>query len=517
MGLSITNFVVIVLLFTFLSLYTLDFNLVISLCSLDYLVNLYTSFTIDLLSTSCLGMLMSCFIIAGIFYWHYFSWHSDYLIVNIQVFVLSMAFLIFTSSSINSFIGWEVLGVSSFFLILYYGIYCSSRAAMITIISSRLGDVGFFIFISCCLSDTIPSISILCSIFIMFLLISKSAVFPLTSWLLEAMRAPTPVSSLVHSSTLVAAGIVLICRYESLLVGGYYSYLFYSLCIFTVIISATCAFFYSDTKKIIALSTCNNISWCYIYLYNSMWELCIIQLVCHGIFKCILFCLIGDFLVNSNNSQNKSMHYYFGSEAYSIIVTIVCLFISGAPFLGVYFSKHLFIAYLSESTSLVPCLLITLGLSLSFLYTFRLLNVLNSDNNSNTGGFNNVYIVSIIILPYYVFINSLISNSILEDSLPGFILNILVNSLILLMSLGGYLLSLNINDKWFTGLYGQDFMIMDSIQVLSFLSSFTYCLSIFRWESYCVSLFSEYRLRFNTSIGFLLVVSLMFYILLILL
>nr|YP_009572236.1 NADH dehydrogenase subunit 5 [Gyrodactylus gurleyi]AMZ79749.1 NADH dehydrogenase subunit 5 [Gyrodactylus gurleyi] len=516
MVLVLVQFTVVTLLILFISVCSLDISVSWVISSLDYLSSITSIFALDLLSVSCLSMLLICFIIAGVFYWHYFSWHSDYLIINIQVFVFSMVFLILTGSSINSFVGWEILGISSFFLILYYGIYCSSRAAMVTLISSRLGDVGFFIFIACCLSGCFINLSVLCSLFIMFLLISKSAVFPLTSWLLEAMRAPTPVSSLVHSSTLVAAGVVLICRYEELLINGPYSYIFYVLCVLTTLLSATCAFFYSDTKKIIALSTCNNISWCYIYLYSSMWELCIIQLVCHGVFKCILFCLIGDFLVNSNNSQNKSMHYYFGSNAYSFIVTVVCLFISGAPFLGVYFSKHLFVSYLSNSNSLFGCLVVMLALSLSFLYTLRLLNILNLELNSSTNGFNNVFLLSVIILPYYIFLNSLISNSILEDNLPSMFTNIVINSLIILMSGVGYFWCFSIKDSWMSGLYGQDYLILDSIYILGLTTSLSYNLSIFRWENYIISYLSACRLSSNVSISFLLIISLMFYMLILL-
>uniref|UniRef100_A0AAU7AN48 NADH:ubiquinone reductase (H(+)-translocating) n=1 Tax=Gyrodactylus pseudorasborae TaxID=3032919 RepID=A0AAU7AN48_9PLAT len=495
-----------------LSLCYLDFSIILGSNTLSYLTSIYYSIAIDYISLSCLTMLVTCFIIAGLFYWHYFSWHSDYLIVNIQLFVLSMVYLILSSSVVNSFIGWELLGISSFFLILYYSIYYSARAASVTVLSSRLGDVGFFIFLSCVINDIFSSISLTCCIFILFLIISKSAVFPLTSWLLEAMRAPTPVSSLVHSSTLVAAGVVLICRYEFYLINGSYSYILLILCIFTTLLSASAAFFYSDTKKIIALSTCNNISWCYIYLYMGMIELCLLQLVCHGIFKCILFCLIGDFLVNSNNSQNKSMHYYFSSVSYSIMVTVTCLFISGSPFLGVYFSKHLFLSYLSEVDNVLILLFILLGLSLSFLYTFRLLNVINSDLNTSSNGFNNLFYSCISILPVIMFINSLLTNSLLEDSLPSYFVSILINFLIIIMSFIGYMFCYNSLSRWNSSLYGQDFFILDSSIVFSFVSNIIYNSSIFRWESEVIKNFLSFRTNYSLGLSFILVLSFMFYL-----
>nr|YP_009309702.1 NADH dehydrogenase subunit 5 [Gyrodactylus parvae]AKP19689.1 NADH dehydrogenase subunit 5 [Gyrodactylus parvae] len=495
-----------------LSIAYMDFNIIVGSNTLSYLISIYYNFTVDYISISCLTMLITCFMIAGLFYWHYFSWHSDYLIINIQLFVLSMVYLILSSSVVNSFIGWELLGISSFFLILYYSIYYSARAASVTVLSSRLGDVGFFIFLSCVINDIFDSISLSCCIFILFLLISKSAVFPLTSWLLEAMRAPTPVSSLVHSSTLVAAGVVLICRYEVFLINGPYSYIFFILCICTTLLSASAAFFYSDTKKVIALSTCNNISWCYIYLYNGMAELCLLQLVCHGIFKCILFCLIGDFLVNSNNSQNKSMHYYFHSFSYNIIITVICLFISGFPFLGVYFSKHLFLSYLSDINNILVLTFILLGLSFSFLYTFRLLNVLNIDLNTNSNGFNNLFYVCIVMLPVLVLINSLLTNSLLEDNLPSHLVSILINVLIVITSLIGYIYYYNSLSRWNSSLYGQDFLIFDTSAIFMFIINIIYNSSIFRWESELIKNILFVRTNYNLGLSFILVLSLMFYL-----
>nr|YP_009305444.1 NADH dehydrogenase subunit 5 [Gyrodactylus brachymystacis]AMO02269.1 NADH dehydrogenase subunit 5 [Gyrodactylus brachymystacis] len=495
-----------------LSLSNLDLDIITSSNTLGYLTSVCYCITVDYISLMCLSMLCFCFITAGVFYWHYFAWHSDYLIVNIQGFVLSMVYLILSSSVVSSFIGWELLGISSFFLILYYSVYYSSRAASVTVLSSRLGDVGFFLFISCVLNDCFSSISVACCIFICFLLISKSAVFPLTSWLLEAMRAPTPVSSLVHSSTLVAAGVVLICRYEHLLINGVYSYVFLIACLCTIIMSATAAFFYCDSKKVIALSTCNNISWCYVYLYNGMMELCLVQLVCHGVFKCVLFCLIGDLLVNSNNSQNKSMHFFFNSPSYSIVINMVCLFISGAPFLGVYFSKHLFIGYMSELESLGLLSLTLVSLSLSFLYTFRLLNVINTELNSSSSGFNNIFYMCINIAPVLLLTNSLVSNSLLEDNLPSLSVSILVNLFIIVMSGIGYAICYSNTSRWNSGLYGQDFLVFDAIIIHSVIENIGYVTSIFRWEASIASYLSGQRSSYKLGLNFLLVVSFLFYL-----
>lgn len=89
---------------------------------------------------------------------------------------------------------------------------------------------------------------------------SKSAGYPFIRWLLEAMRAPTPVSSLVHSSTLVAAGVWFVMRYDYLLHFGRSVVIFSIMLLLTVFITGVRRFFFFDLKKIVALSTCNNIS-----------------------------------------------------------------------------------------------------------------------------------------------------------------------------------------------------------------------------------------------------------------
>lgn len=78
------------------------------------------------------------------------------------------------------------------------------------------------------------------------------------------MRAPTPVSSLVHSSTLVAAGVWFLLRYDFLADSFFLSFLFF-ICCLTIFISGLSAVFFKDLKKIVALSTCNNVSWCLLF------------------------------------------------------------------------------------------------------------------------------------------------------------------------------------------------------------------------------------------------------------
>lgn len=132
------------------------------------------------------------------------------------------------------------------------------RAALITLFASRFGDVALFVVIAY-LRWWYDLSGLLLGLLLMMIVLTKRACYPFVSWLLEAMRAPTPVSSLVHSSTLVAAGVWYLLRYSSMFGPGVLSVIF-SLSILTVIVRGIRALFFKDLKKLVALSTCNKVS-----------------------------------------------------------------------------------------------------------------------------------------------------------------------------------------------------------------------------------------------------------------
>ena len=152
-------------------------------------------------------MLSICFLYALSYTTHYFE--GSRLSIDLKsiicLFVLVMARLVCTGDFLLTLIFWEYLGVVSFFLILFYDRYLSLRSSIVTLVSSRFGDVRLFILICLC-GYTLEGGNAVLIVFLLVVL-TKRAGFPFISWLLEAMRAPTPVSSLVHSSTLVAAGV----------------------------------------------------------------------------------------------------------------------------------------------------------------------------------------------------------------------------------------------------------------------------------------------------------------------
>jgi NADH-ubiquinone oxidoreductase chain 5 len=138
-----------------------------------------------------------------------------------------MLCLVFSPNLFSLMIGWDGLGLVSFLLVIYYRNFSSLRSGLLTVFTNRLGDLSiivsfilFFLRSSMSVTSFYFNSSIYLGIFILLAASTKSAQLPFSSWLPAAMAAPTPVSSLVHSSTLVTAGVYLLIRF-------YYSLSFY--------------------------------------------------------------------------------------------------------------------------------------------------------------------------------------------------------------------------------------------------------------------------------------------------
>lgn len=313
-------------------------------------------------------MLVFCGSLCLIYCYHYMGCIKS-LFYEMFIFIMVMLFLVKRYKLITTLILWEYLGLVRFILILFYCNRVSLQASVITMVVSRLGDVSLFLLFAICFINSNFS-GLLLRIMLFFIVGRKSAFYPFISWLLEAMRAPTPVRALVHSSTLVAAGVWF---------GAYY----YSLFIFrdptmilicslvTIIITGVCSLIFRDLKKLVALSTCKKISWCLIFMIFGGFWISLMQLLRHGVCKCLLFMLIGDLMGFSGGSQD-----YKGVRLKKNFWKIIGLFIiimglSGFYFFGVFFSKHLFISYLSR-TKYAWYILVLICFSLTMAYSMRM-------------------------------------------------------------------------------------------------------------------------------------------------
>nr|YP_006460141.1 NADH dehydrogenase subunit 5 [Papilio bianor]AEI26109.1 NADH dehydrogenase subunit 5 [Papilio bianor] len=309
-------------------------------------------------------------------------------IILVLLFVFSMILLIISPNMISIFLGWDGLGLVSYCLVIYYQNIKSYNAGMLTALSNRIGDVMILMVISWMMNygswNYIFFLNFMNNDYMMqiigFMLIiaamTKSAQIPFSSWLPAAMAAPTPVSALVHSSTLVTAGVYLLIRFNMMLVDMFFFKFLLLLSGLTMFMAGISANYEFDLKKIIALSTLSQLGLMMSILSMGMPDLAFFHLLTHAMFKALLFMCAGVVIHMMNDIQDIR---YMGGISFYIPLTSLCLNISnlalcGLPFLAGFYSKDLILEMVSMSNlNLMIFFLYYFSTGLTMFYTIRLL------------------------------------------------------------------------------------------------------------------------------------------------
>lgn len=220
-----------------------------------------------------------------------------------KIFIISIFLLVFSFNLWTIILGWEGLGIRSFFLIFYYNNFERWKRAIKTFINNKIGDC--LILISIIYSTiNLNSFKIVTLIFLISI-ITKSAQYPFISWLPIAIAAPTPISAIVHSSTLVTAGLFIIFR----LINNFFTKtnlnLIVNLCLLSIFIRGIKAIREKDIKKIIALSTLSQIGLIFFFLINNIKIIAFIYICNHALFKSLIFINIGLIIINNFSNQLK--------------------------------------------------------------------------------------------------------------------------------------------------------------------------------------------------------------------
>nr|UPX88727.1 NADH dehydrogenase subunit 5 [Andrena flavipes] len=311
----------------------------------------------------------------------------DRLKYLIFLFVLSMCLMILSPNVLSILLGWDGLGLISYCLVVYYQSNVAYNSGMLTILCNRLGDIGLLMLI--CFGSFIGSWNLMLYsfnlymvLFIFMAMFTKSAQMPFSSWLPAAMTAPTPVSSLVHSSTLVTAGVYLMIRYNDVLFFFDLSGLIF-VSIFTMMMSGLIANFEYDLKKIIALSTLSQLGFMMSIMFFGLSDLAFFHLIIHAMFKSLMFLCVGGFIHSMNDNQDirsyGGMFYIYPLKSVVMIISLFCL--CGFPFLSGFYSKDLIFEYfLVSSMNLVLMLMFYLSMIFTVSYSVRLVMWLFSDS-----------------------------------------------------------------------------------------------------------------------------------------
>jgi len=240
---------------------------------------------------------------------------------------------------------------------------------LVTGLTNRLGDCFFFLALSYCIFSGglgIPVLILLC-----LAGMTKSALVPFSSWLPLAMCAPTPISSLVHSSTLVTAGIWLLLRALPLplpILGH--------IGLITLCFGGLAALSCTDLKKIIAFSTLSHLGLMAAALGNSLKSLCFFHLICHGFTKALVFICVGSIIHSSYGTQELRClsNLCYGHPLLLTLLSIGLCSLSGLFFMTGFYSKHFFLEmYINTLASLFSGLGLIFGLVFSVAYSSRLL------------------------------------------------------------------------------------------------------------------------------------------------
>nr|YP_003457265.1 NADH dehydrogenase subunit 5 [Holothuria forskali]CBH40174.1 NADH dehydrogenase subunit 5 [Holothuria forskali] len=317
------------------------------------------------------------------------------------IFLLNMLLLTSANSLFLFFIGWEGVGFLSFLLIgWWFSRQDANTSALQAIIYNRIGDIGIIFLISIALysnnswnlnsflsSSIEPESLNIILLASLLAAIGKSAQFGLHPWLPAAMEGPTPVSALLHSSTMVVAGVFLLIRVTSLVDP---TKLFLNTCIIigslTAIFAATSAFLQHDIKKIIAYSTTSQLGLMVVAIGLNQPLIALFHITTHAFFKAMLFLCSGSLIHSYNNEQDLRK---MSNTINTAPITSACLFLGsialmGIPFLSGFYSKDLIL----ESIAISPSNLISYSLAiiatlLTAGYSFRIISFcfLNSPNN----------------------------------------------------------------------------------------------------------------------------------------
>nr|WMQ52855.1 NADH dehydrogenase subunit 5 [Cechenena minor] len=309
-------------------------------------------------------------------------------IILILLFVFSMILLIISPNIISILLGWDGLGLVSYCLVIYYQNLKSYNAGMLTVLSNRIGDVLILMVISWMLNygswnyifylnfmgnDLIMEVV---SLMIIIASMTKSAQIPFSSWLPAAMAAPTPVSALVHSSTLVTAGVYLLIRFNMLILNTFFIKILLLLGMMTMFMAGISANYEFDLKKIIALSTLSQLGLMMSILSMGFPDLAFFHLLTHAMFKALLFMCAGVIIHMMNNIQDIR---YMGGISLYLPLTSLCLNISnmalcGIPFLAGFYSKDLILEMVSFSNlNMFVFFFYYVSTGLTMFYTIRLL------------------------------------------------------------------------------------------------------------------------------------------------
>jgi NADH-quinone oxidoreductase subunit L len=325
-----------------------------------------------------------------------------------SLFAWAMMNMTIAPTMVQLFIFWELVGLSSYLLIgFWYEKFSATEAGKKAFVMTRFGDVAFFLGLLLALkylgnlnilemngpqvtARMSPFLITFASLLIFGGIVGKSAQFPLMTWLPDAMEGPTPVSALLHSATMVAAGVYLFGR-----LFPFFSHSTTALAVFlaigtiSMLLASTMAMVSRDIKQVWAYSTISQLGFMIMGLAAGSYFSGMFHLTTHAGFKALLFLCAGVFIHAFETNDVFEIGRRGGRR---LKVPMICTVIGAAalaglpPFSG-FFSKELILAALADLKNPVWLVAGLLGAFLTAYYTFRLIFIIlrPEDDQNETG------------------------------------------------------------------------------------------------------------------------------------
>ena len=322
-------------------------------------------------------------------YTRYFAYMS--------LFTGSMLGLVMSRNILQLFIFWELVGVTSYLLIgFWFNRSSAAIAAKKAFIMTRFGDFGFLFSIIYLFNFNPASLDIIelykmieagaistkiatiASLGFLFGAIGKSAQFPLHSWLPDAMEGPTSVSALIHSATMVTAGVFLIARLFPLFDHSQLMILIASIGAITSLIAATMGLTSTDIKRVLAYSTISQLGYMVMALGLGAYSAAIFHLFTHAFFKAGLFLCAGSVHHASGTFNMKFM----GGLQSKMKLTYYSMLICGVSLAGIFplsgfWSKDEIILSTFNHGGFFGYLFLSIGLIVAFMTAFYMFRTIS--------------------------------------------------------------------------------------------------------------------------------------------
>jgi len=273
----------------------------------------------------------------------------------LALFVGSMLGIVLAGSLILLYVFWELVGLSSYLLIgFWYQRPAASQAAKKAFLMNRVGDAGFLlgiflVYVSSGTTDLADlalrhdlrqPLATLAGLLLFCGFIGKSAQFPLSTWLPDAMEGPTPVSALIHAATMVAAGIFLLARVHFLLTPDALLVVT-GIGLITMLFSAYTALFQTDIKKVLAYSTVSQLGLMVVGMGTGAVQAALFHLTTHAFFKAGLFLAAGSVIHGTGTQDMREMGGLRRLMPVTFIGYLICAAaLAGVPLFSGFLSKE---------------------------------------------------------------------------------------------------------------------------------------------------------------------------------